>query len=119
MWNGGSELQLMTPLQLDPVDPLDPLDPVDPVACSKLVFYLSETLLFPSRALPDPGQLQGASGESFGRVWRSSVRAGGSFRRVWRSSGRALGVSIYRLTPDQPHSGRCVNCHGCVVTAQY
>ena len=49
MWKGGSELQVMTPL---PEDPLDPLDPVDPLDCSKLVFYLSETLLSPYLAAP-------------------------------------------------------------------
>ena len=31
VWKGGSEQQLMTPDNRDPLDPLDPLDPVDPV----------------------------------------------------------------------------------------
>ena len=45
----GSEQQFTTSL---PVDCLDPVDPVDPLDCSKLVFYLSETLLSPYLAAP-------------------------------------------------------------------
>ena len=47
-------------------------------ACSKVGFRVHETLLLPSEALPDPGQLQAPPGESFGRVWRSSGTALGA-----------------------------------------
>ena len=42
-----------------------------------------------------------------GRLWRSGSALGGSGGALG-GLGRALGGSIYRKTPDQPHSGRYV-----------
>ena len=59
-------------------------------------------------ALAELWEALGELWEGLEELWKSSGRLWGRFGRVWRSSGRALGASLYRKTPDQPHSGRYV-----------
>ena len=50
----------------------------------KVVFYLSETILFPSRASPDPGEGLVELWEALGELWEGLG-----------SSGTALRASVY------------------------
>ena len=69
----------------DPLDQVDLVDPLDPLACSKVVFRVSETLLCPPRQGPGPCQTLASP-------------------KGWRSSGTSLGGPISQIL-----SRNCIN----------
>ena len=113
---GGSALGLMPPL---PRERRERRDPVNVPFLSVLgVFYGTCAFMTPPETAGSPGGALGGSGGALGgsggALGGSGGALGGSGGALGGSggalggSGGALGGSLYRQTPDQPHSGHDV-----------